>query len=247
MRVLNYTGSSCLSVTLTDDVLIIAFDPEDRDFSSSTRHSEPSRLLSFKVFTSTFNRLNPFGPDSPSAGSSPSGALGHPGSPPTSPFDRVLYMMPLGRSKKEDRAPPAQAAPRAEPVESIQRLYMCGICFEETPDDSIARPDPCGHTFCRECLRGHVTTCLEEHRFPILCPTCTAGKGKGKAAAGGTYRKSNFLWLSHMLSSEISQSLALDLGLNEEQYGIWIEMEMASFSVLLHCRKYVHSVRPLLW
>jgi Ring finger domain len=238
-----------MSVALTDDVLIMAFDSEGRDFSSSTRHSKPSRLLSFKALTSTFNRINPFGPDSPSAGPSQSRALGHLGSPLTSPFDRVLYMMPLGRSKNEDRAPPAQAALRAELVESIQVLFMCGICFEEMPDDSIARPDPCGHTFCRECLRGHVTTCLEEHRFPILCPTCTAGKGKGKAAAGGTCREqwSTYPWLSHTFFLEISQSLALDLGLNEEQYGIWVEMEMASFSVLLHCRKYVYSVRPLLW
>ena len=177
-----------MSVTLTDDVLIIAFDPEGRDFSS-TRHSKPSRLLSFKVFTSTFNRINLFGPDSPSAGPSLSRALGHLGSLLTSPLDRVLYMKPLGRSKNEHHTPPAQAAQRAEVVESIQRLYMCGICFEETPDDSIARPSPCGHTFCRECLREHVTTCLEDHRFPILCPTCTAGKGKGKAAAGGKCRK----------------------------------------------------------
>ena len=50
--------------------------------------------------------------------------------------------------------------------------------MEEMPDDSIARPDPCGHAFCRECLRGHVAARLIEHRFPILCPTCTASKGK---------------------------------------------------------------------
>ena len=54
------------------------------------------------------------------------------------------------------------------------------------------------------------------------------------------------LRLSHIFSLEISQSLALDLGLNEEQYAIWVEMEMAPFSVLLHCRKYVHSVHLLL-
>ena len=45
-----------------------------------------------------------------------------------------------------------------------------------------------------------------------------------------------------MLSLEVSQALALDLGLNDEQYNIWTEMEMAAFSILLHCRKYVHGV-----
>ena len=68
---------------------------------------------------------------------------------------------------------------------TAQRFFECGICMEEMPDDSIARPDPCGHDFCRDCLRGHVTARIDEHRFPILCPTCTAGsKGKGKAAGG---------------------------------------------------------------
>jgi len=98
-------------------------------------------------------------------------------------------------------------------------LFECGICMEEMLDDSIACPEPCGHAFCRECLRGHVTTRLGERRFPILCPTCTAGKGKGKEAAG-----------------EISQSLALDLGITDEQYRVWAEIEMAPFSVPVYCR-----------
>ena len=49
-----------------------------------------------------------------------------------------------------------------------------------------------------------------------------------------------------MISLEISQSLALDLGLSDEQYRIWNEIELAAFSVLLHCREYVHSVYLLL-
>jgi hypothetical protein len=91
------------------------------------------------------------------------------------------------RSQNEfDEGDYAIFAQPAELAKSTQQLFKCGICLEEMPDDSIARPDPCGHTFCRECLRGHVTARLNEHRFPIPCPTCTAGKGKGKGAAGGT-------------------------------------------------------------
>ena len=41
---------------------------------------------------------------------------------------------------------------------------------------------------------------------------------------------------------EVSQSLALNLGLTDEQFNIWTEMEMVSFSVLLHCRKYACGI-----
>ena len=89
-----------------------------------------------------------------------------------------------------DREDHALSTHRTELVKSTQvtqQLFMCGICLEEMPDDLIARPDRCGHTFCRECLREHVTTRLKERRFPILCPTCTASSSKGKKRdASGT-------------------------------------------------------------
>jgi hypothetical protein len=47
-----------------------------------------------------------------------------------------------------------------------------------------------------------------------------------------------------MFPLEVSQALALDLGLTDEQYSIWNEMEMVTFSVLLSCRKYVRIVYP---
>jgi len=141
--------------------------------------------------------LNHFGRDSSSASLSSSRALDHLTEPPTQapptqapPSDRdgsVLSIIEATRLQNEfDKEDRALSAQRAVLAKSTQRLFECGICMEEMPDDSIARPDPCGHAFCRECLRGHVTARLNEHRFPILCPTCTAGKGKGKEAAGGT-------------------------------------------------------------
>jgi Ring finger domain len=221
----------------------------DNSFAPPRQFSSLTRPSSSKASTST---LNPFGLDSRSADSSSSHALGHLGMPPTPPFDRddgILEAMRLQNEfDKEDRALSAQ---RADLTKSAQRLFECGICMEEMPDDSIARPDPCGHAFCRECLRGHITSRLNEHRFPILCPTCTVGKGKGKEAAGGTCCEQtvNFIIVSRCVSLEVSQSLALDLGLTDEQYSIWTEMEMVSFSVLLYCRKCVHGIRspvPLL-
>ena len=205
-----------------------------RHFPSSTRHSShpPFSIASTSA-------LNPFVTDSPSARSSSVLAL-----PPILPSDRVDNPMHLQHDEDS-----SLSARRAEPARSTKRLFACGICLEEIPEDLIARPDPCGHTFCRECLREHVTTRLGEHRFPILCPTCTASKGKGKDAAGGTCRErmvNSAIIVLHFVFIEVSEALALDLGLNDEQYSIWTEMEMAAFSILLHCRKYVHSVHALL-
>ena len=216
--------------------------------SSSTRHtSQRSRPSSSS--TSTLNpfrfsgtsTLNPFCPDSPSATKSSSGRA------PTPPFDgddSIFYAMRLQHEfDTEDRALDVPV-PRSRPTKVTRRLFVCGICLEEMPNDSIARPDPCGHTICRECLRGYVAACLNERRFPILCPTCTADKGKGKGAVGGTCcgLMVNLLIITFPL--EISQSLALNLGLTTEQYSIWTEMEMVAFSVPINCRKYVNTVHP---
>ena len=137
-----------------------------------------------------FDREDRAHSNSPFANKSSSGrAPGHPDRVPTPPSDRgdsIFYAMRLQHEfDNENRALSAQ---RADLAKFTQRLFVCGICLEEMPDDSIARPDPCGHTFCRECLRGYVTARLNEHRFPILCPTCTADKGKGKGATGGMCR-----------------------------------------------------------
>ena len=35
----------------------------------------------------------------------------------------------------------------------------------------------------------------------------------------------------------ITDSLAQQIGISEEQYQIWVELEMVQFSILLHCRK----------
>ena len=139
----------------------------------------------------------------------------------------------------EDRELSAQ---RIKLSQTIQTVFECGVCMEEMPEDSVARLDPCGHPFCRECMRGYVSARLEEHRFPILCPTCVADKGKGKGVTGGTRMLFPSLVTCLLNVVEVSQSLALDLGLTDEQFNIWTEMEMVSFSVLLHCRKYACGI-----
>ena len=98
----------------------------------------------------------------------------------------------MGSSSSRPLPPPSNrvlSTQLPEPAKFAQRLFVCGICLEEMLDDSIARPDHCGHTFCRACLRGHVAVRINERRFPILCPSCTANQGKGNGVAGGMYRE----------------------------------------------------------
>ncbi|KAI0250865.1 hypothetical protein BJV78DRAFT_525300 [Lactifluus subvellereus] len=143
--------------------------------------------------------------------------------PPFDYDDGLSYALHLQNEfDAEDRVLTSQ---RTELAKFAQRLFKCGVCMDDMPEDSIARPDPCGHPFCRDCLRGHVSARLEEHRFPILCPTCTANTGEGKDTTG-----------------EVSLPVALNLGLTDQQYSIWTEMEMTSFSVLLSCRKCQQSM-----
>ena len=58
--------------------------------------------------------------------------------------------------------------------------FTCAVCTGELPEDFLARVPGCGHGFCRECLRTYAVSRLEEHRFPILCPSCVADDEAGK-------------------------------------------------------------------
>ena len=68
-----------------------------------------------------------------------------------------------------------------------QRVFDCGVCLDTLPEESIARLDPCGHTFCRECIRGFIVLQIESRRFPVLCPTCTADIGNKRLDSTGSY------------------------------------------------------------
>ena len=54
---------------------------------------------------------------------------------------------------------------------STLHKFSCAICMEEQPVDN--RVDlGCKHPICRDCVRGHISSKIEEHRFPVLCPVC---------------------------------------------------------------------------
>jgi hypothetical protein len=68
-----------------------------------------------------------------------------------------------------------------------QRVFDCGVCLDTLPEESIARIDPCGHSFCRECVRGLIASQIELRRFPVLCPTCTAEPENNRPESIGSY------------------------------------------------------------
>lgn len=54
--------------------------------------------------------------------------------------------------------------------------FQCEICFDDMRIDYLAQMDECKHSFCRDCLRAHVTSIIGQHRYPVLCPVCMADK-----------------------------------------------------------------------
>ena len=77
---------------------------------------------------------------------------------------------------------------------------------------------------------------------PYAVPLVLRTKGTGTLAVrvvSKTQGQSRDLYL------DVSQSLALELGLTDEQFNIWTEMEMVAFSILLNCRKYARRFHPL--
>ena len=75
-----------------------------------------------------------------------------------------------------------------------QRVFDCGVCLDTLPEESIARIDPCGHSFCRECIRGFIVSQIESRRFPVLCPSCTAEPGNNRPESTGSYVSINTLF-----------------------------------------------------
>jgi len=117
------------------------------------------------------------------------------------------------------------AAERAGLAAAAEPVFDCGVCMDTLPEESIARIEPCGHSFCRECVRSLVVSQIDSRRFPVLCPTCTAERRTGTEETG-----------------KVTRELVLDIGVRGEQLNIWTEMEMSSFSVLMHCRKCERSM-----
>ncbi|KIM50415.1 hypothetical protein SCLCIDRAFT_1225360, partial [Scleroderma citrinum Foug A] len=126
--------------------------------------------------------------------------------PPEDSDPNLILALELQRSfDLEDRELTAQ---RGALLKTAQRQYHCSVCLDDFPEDDVVRIDGCGHEICRDCVRGHVCSKIDEHRFPVLCPVCTADRGNRNP-------------------STITGQLVQLLGVSEEQYQTWVEMEMA--------------------
>jgi len=108
-------------------------------------------------------------------------------------------------------------------AQAAQAVFSCAVCFEDYSKEYVARIVGCEHTFCRDCLRSYVLSKLNEHRYPIFCPVCITGKGPKEP-------------------SVVTNSLVQDIGIPEHNYKILEELQVSTFSVLLHCRKCKRSV-----
>ncbi|KAG9047674.1 hypothetical protein FS837_001750 [Tulasnella sp. UAMH 9824] len=70
---------------------------------------------------------------------------------------------------------------------TLQKTFTCPICMEKCPEDSLARLVGCEHQYCRECLRGHIESCLEEKKFPVPCPLCMTDENREDKDCGGMW------------------------------------------------------------
>ncbi|KAF8677718.1 Ring finger [Rhizoctonia solani] len=105
----------------------------------------------------------------------------------------------------------------AEEPEQSKNVFDCGICFETFHMGALAPMDGCDHKYCRECMRDYIKSKLASRTFPLLCPTCHASKDGSRGTAG--------------------QALVEIIGLDEREYATYVELSLASLSVMVHCRK----------
>ncbi|KAJ7445927.1 hypothetical protein FB451DRAFT_792976 [Mycena latifolia] len=115
---------------------------------------------------------------------------------------------------------------RAERAALQSEIFNCGICGEIYPKDYVARVTGCAHEFCRDCLRVYVVSKLAEEVLPTSCPRCVAD---------------NVSVESHGC---ITQDLVEMLGLTDEQYQVFRELEISPqrMYTFLECLKCKESV-----
>ncbi|KAF9220042.1 hypothetical protein BS17DRAFT_359974 [Gyrodon lividus] len=137
---------------------------------------------------------------------------------------RPMTIVPYEQTKRhcrvfyhDEHLPPSPISLSSEESEE-GGYFECLICFEEMLEEDGVNLLPCAHGFCRACLIGHVCSKIEERKYPVFCPLCMADKGNASP-------------------SVISGAFVQQLGVTEDQYAIWAELEMAHLSVQIQCRK----------
>ncbi|KAI9434775.1 hypothetical protein H4582DRAFT_743152 [Lactarius indigo] len=108
-------------------------------------------------------------------------------------------------------------------TQDAERTFVCNMCYRDHSYDSVMLMNPCEHTFCPACLRTHVVWELNERHFPVQCPACRLNPVH-----------------EHGLGV-VTSAMVLELGVTDDEYDVWVELEMAPMSVVLYCRKCEHS------
>ncbi|KAJ1299563.1 hypothetical protein OPQ81_011970 [Rhizoctonia solani] len=130
--------------------------------------------------------------------------------------------LPFWSSSQPDPALiPTPATPIPPPLPDAdlpapEITFHCDICQDTEPEVDVAIVEGCGHRFGRECLKGFVSSKLSDGKFPIVCPTCATGE------AGGTI-------------GVVSGWLAESVGISQEEYERWTQLELAAYSFAIEC------------
>ncbi|PVF94069.1 hypothetical protein CPB86DRAFT_766500 [Serendipita vermifera] len=98
-------------------------------------------------------------------------------------------------------------------------VILCQICLEEEPLDESVIIQTCGHAFGRECMRTYILSRLDEKRFPIPCPCCSAADDAG--ANPGL----------------VTSGIATQVNLSDADCARWDELEFLVHAVRFECGK----------
>ncbi|EAU90619.2 hypothetical protein CC1G_01003 [Coprinopsis cinerea okayama7 len=94
--------------------------------------------------------------------------------------------------------------------------FDCLVCFETIEWEDGARMTGCEHSFCKDCISGHIQSKLDENLFPVVCPVCLADQDR---QAKGT----------------VEEPLVLDLDLDEKYQDRFIDLQLAQLSIQIDC------------
>ncbi|KAJ7739808.1 hypothetical protein B0H16DRAFT_59614 [Mycena metata] len=114
-------------------------------------------------------------------------------------------------------------AERATLQKDVRPIFECGVCFDKYLEDYVSRVADCSHGFCRDCMKGYVISKLKDKLYPIFCPMCVTDNARAEPG---------------MVTDDLVQMLGLD----DNEYQTLQELQIASLSILLHCRKCKQSV-----
>ncbi|KAG8831222.1 hypothetical protein FRC18_006950 [Serendipita sp. 400] len=100
-----------------------------------------------------------------------------------------------------------------------REMISCQICLEEEPLDESVVIQSCGHAFGRECMRSYILSRLDEMRFPIPCPCCSAADEPGANP------------------SLVTSGIATQVNLSDADCARWDELEFLLHAVRFECGK----------